>query len=56
MVSLEEGDQGGLELELEALAKLGGGAKGPTPPFDKLLISTLLKRGEVKCEVILKEK
>ena len=29
---------------------------GGSPPFDKLLISTLLKRGEVKCEVILKEK
>ena len=34
-------------------AQLGGWTP---PPFDKLLISTLLKRGEVKCEVILKEK
>ena len=29
----------------------GGGAKGRTPP--PLLISTLLKMGEVKCEIIL---
>ena len=33
---------------------IGGGGEGADAPPP--LISTLLKRGEVKCEVILKEK
>ena len=35
---------------MQSIGATGGG--GPKGPFDKLLISTLLKRGEVNCEVI----
>ena len=40
------------------LAQLGGGAKGRTPPptFDKLLIGTLLKRGEAPPSCVIMEK